>query len=234
MPSRKEEGLSESEGVLYGHKTDHVEIVENGIRFIVDIVSSQKTGFFLDQREMRRLVLSLAKNKKVLDCFSYTGGFSVYALKGGAERVDSVEISGPALDLAKENQRLNGYIGENNRFYQEDVFEFLRRYELAYDLVILDPPAFAKKKSEVISACRGYKDIHRLVFQKIPGQCLVLTFSCSRFVDESLFQKVVFQGALEASRNVRILQKHRMACDHPVNIFHPETDYLKGFLLIVE
>jgi len=234
LPSRREEGLADFEGVLYGEKVEIVEIYEDDLRFFVDIVRSQKTGFFLDQREMRKLVRSLAKERKVLDCFSYTGGFAVSALKGGAECADCLDISPQALKLAGENYRLNGFESENNHFYEADVFDFLRQKGLAHDFVILDPPAFAKKKNEVVQACRGYKDIHRLVFQKILPQSLVLTFSCSFFVEEELFQKVIFQAALEARRNVRIIQKHHMAYDHPINIFHPESDYLKGFLLHVE
>ncbi|MGB8953265.1 MAG: class I SAM-dependent rRNA methyltransferase [Candidatus Aminicenantales bacterium] len=234
LPSRREEGLDDFEGALSGEPPETVEIVENDVRFLVDIVRSQKTGFFLDQREMRKLVRSLGKNKKVLDCFSYTGGFSVQALKGGAESVDAVDASERAIELAEKNCSLNGLGSQNHHFYVADVFEFLRGQALPYDLVILDPPAFAKKKADVPQAFRGYRDIHRLVFQKIPPASLVLTFSCSYFFNESLFQKVIFQAARDASRNVRILQRHHQAYDHPVNIYHPEGNYLKGFLLYVE
>jgi 23S rRNA (cytosine1962-C5)-methyltransferase len=234
LPSRREEGLHDWEGLLAGEPVERVEILENGLRFIVDLIHSQKTGFYLDQRENRRLVGSLAKDRRVLNCFAYTGAFSVFALHGGAVCADSVETSETALELAKENCRLNGFQGEGNHFYAMDVFDFLRQHDLPYDLVILDPPAFAKKQGEVVRACRGYKDIHRIVFQKIPPGSLVLTFSCSFFVGEALFRQVIFQAAREARRNVRILQGHRQAYDHPVNVYHPESDYLKGYLLYVD
>ena len=234
LPSRREEGLLEWEGFLAGEPVERVEILENGLRFIVDLIHSQKTGFYLDQRENRRLVSSLADGRRVLNCFAYTGAFSVFALHGGAVSADSVETSGTALELAKENCRLNGFHGEGNHFYATDVFDFLRQHDLPYDLVILDPPAFAKKQGEVVRACRGYKDMHRIVFQKIPPGSLVLTFSCSFFVGEALFRQVVFQAAREAGRNVRILQSHHQAYDHPVNVYHPESDYLKGYLLYVD
>jgi 23S rRNA (cytosine1962-C5)-methyltransferase len=234
LPSRREEGLPDREGFLYGESLEQVEIAENGLRFIVDIARSQKTGFFLDQREMRTLVRSLSSGRRILDCFAYTGGFSVNALAGGAERVDAVDSSEQAASLAQKNIVLNGLAHDAFRFFTADVFQFLRERSLDYDFVILDPPAFAKKKGDVISACRGYKDINRLAFQKMPGSGLVLTFSCSFFVDEALFQKVIFEAALEAGRRVRILQRHRMAPDHPVSIYHPESHYLKGFLLYID
>lgn len=234
IPSRREEGLADFEGLLTGEMVDTIETLEDGVHFLVELSGSQKTGFFLDQREMRKLVRSHSRGKRVLDCFSYTGGFSVYALAGGAVNVDLVDTSDKALGLAKQNLKLNGFESEANHFYAADVFQFLRQQELSYDFVILDPPAFAKKKTDVKQACRGYKDINRLVFQKIPGRSLVLTFSCSFYVGEELFQKVVFQAAKEARRNVRIIQRHHLAYDHPISIFHPESDYLKGFLLFVD
>jgi len=183
---------------------------------------------------MRKLVRSLAEGRRVLNCFCYTGGFSVAALAGGATSVDSVDSSESALSLARQNFALNGYSESENRLVVADVFGFLRRDMPAYDFVILDPPAFAKKKTDVVPACRGYKDINRLALQKTRPQGLLLTLSCSHFVDESLFQQVVFQAAAEAGREVRIIQKHRLAYDHPVNIYHPESEYLKGFLLYVQ
>ena len=234
LPSRREEGLQDFEGLLYGEPIETVPILENGLKFLVDIPRSQKTGFFLDQREMRRLVGRLANGRRVLNAFSYTGAFSVYARWGGAKRVDSVDTSERAIELARQNLEINGLGTEKNHFFVEDVFEFLRREDLSYDFIILDPPAFAKKKSDVVQACRGYKDINRLALQKILPGSLLLTFSCSFFVDEILFQKVIFQAAQEASRRVRILQRHHLAFDHPVNVFHPEGAYLKGLLLYVE
>ena len=234
LPTRREEGLSDFEGLLYGERVETVEIKEEGLRFLVEIIGSQKTGFFLDLKEMRRLVRSLAKGRKVLNCFCYTGAFSIAALAGGALKVDSADSSERAIALAKRNFLLNGYSEEANGLFIEDVFELLRRRELPYDFIILDPPAFAKKKTDVIQACRGYKDINRLAMQKILPQGLLLTFSCSHFVDEALFQKVIFQAAAEAGRRVRLLQRHHLAYDHPVNIYHPESEYLKSFFLYIE
>lgn len=235
LPTRREEGLPMFDGPLQGPETaGTVEILENGLRFKVDVAHGQKTGFYLDQREMRVFARRLAAGRRVLNAFAYTGGFGVYAFAGGAASVDSVETSERAAALARENCALNGFGASPGRFLTADVFEFIRAEPLAYDLVVLDPPAFAKKKTEVVQACRGYKDIHRIIFQKVPAGSLVLTFSCSFFVDETLFRQVLFQAAREASRGVRILQRHHQAFDHPVNIYHPESDYLKGFLLEVE
>ena len=213
---------------------DRVRILEEGLPFWVSIARSQKTGFYLDQREMRKLVRGLAAGRHVLNAFAYTGSFSVYALKGGAVRADSVDSSENAIGLAQENFELNRLPADSGYFFTADIFEFLRGPDLDYDFIILDPPAFAKKKPDVVQACRGYKDINRLAIQKVRPKGLVLTFSCSHFVDESLFQKVVFQAAREADRRVRILQRHHQALDHPVNIYHPETEYLKGLLLYVD
>ncbi len=234
LPSRREEGLSDLEGTLHGEKVDRVRILEEGLPFWVSIAHSQKTGFYLDQREMRKLVRNFSAGRHVLNAFAYTGSFAIYALKGGAVRADSVDSSENAIDLAQENFELNRLPGDSGHFFVADIFEFLRKPDIDYDLIILDPPAFAKKKSDVIQACRGYKDINRLAIQKVRPQGLVLTFSCSHFVDKSLFQKVVFQAALEAGRHVQILQRHHQALDHPVNIYHPETEYLKGLLLYVD
>ncbi|MBX7223105.1 MAG: class I SAM-dependent rRNA methyltransferase [Blastocatellia bacterium] len=233
-PSRREEGLRSLEAVHWGEPVPSVEIRENGLRLAVNLETGQKTGFFLDQREMRSLVESFAQGRRVLNCFSYTGGFSVAALRGGAASVHSVDISESAIEEAKNNCALNGYSDEKNEFSVADVFTFLREKKNACNFVILDPPAFAKKKQDVIPACRGYKEINRLALAGVPSQSLVLTSSCSHHVDEKLFQQVVFQAAGEASRSVRILERHRLAPDHPVNIFHPEGSYLKSLLLYVE
>ena len=234
LPSRREEGLSDFEGLLHGEPPGRIEIMEHGLRFLIDVVHSQKTGFFLDQREMRRLAGGLSGGRNVLDCFSYSGGFSAHALKGGARSVVCVDVSETALDQARENIRLNGFDPERQTFIAQDVFQFLRDRDPACDLVILDPPAFAKKKSDVVRACRGYKDVNRLAMKKMPAQGLLLTCSCSHFVDEALFRQVIFQAAREADRNARILQGHRQAFDHPINVFHPESRYLKGFLLSLD
>lgn len=234
LPSRREEGLKDQQGWLKGTPQDEIEVRENGHRFLVRFEKSQKTGFFLDHREMRQWIKSLAINKRVLNAFAYSGGFSVYALAGGAKHVDSVDISEEAIQLAKLNVQMNGFQTDSQGFFIEDVFQFLRQKPLDYDLVILDPPAFAKKQKDVVPACRGYKDINRIAMQKMPPHSLLLTCSCSHYVNEELFQKVLFQAALEAGRFVRMIGRHRLAPDHPINLFHPESDYLKSFLLYVE
>lgn len=232
LPSRQEEGLADYQGALFGDvPANAVEVLENGLRFSVSILHGQKTGFFLDHREMREMVRGLAEGKKVLNCFSYTGGFSVYAAAGGAPLVDSVDISGAAIQTAERNMKLNGF--NPGGLHTEDVFNFLREKPLNYDLVILDPPAFAKRQKDVVAACRGYKDINRVALQKMPKGSLLLTSSCSYHVNEELFQTVVFQAAVEAGRTVKIIGRHRMAEDHPINICHPESDYLKSLVLSV-
>jgi 23S rRNA (cytosine1962-C5)-methyltransferase len=234
LPTRREEGLADFEGLLYGEEVREVTVHEDGHRFLVEIPGSQKTGFFLDLREMRRLVRSLASGRKFLNAFCYTGSFSVAALAGGAVSVHSVDSSPPALELAGRNLALNGFSAEHSRLDVADIFDFLRRPAPPYDFIILDPPAFAKKRSDIVPACRGYKDINRLAMQKIMPGGFLLTFSCSHFVDERLFRQVVFQAAAEAGRGARIIQKHRLAFDHPINIYHPESEYLKGLLLYLE
>jgi 23S rRNA (cytosine1962-C5)-methyltransferase len=234
LPARREEGLEDAVGWLAGEPVERVRILENGVPFWVAPAGGQKTGFFLDQRGSRRLVRECALGRRVLNAFAYTGSFSVCALLGGAVRADSIDTSASALALAKENFELNGLSSESGLFYAADVFEFLRAPALDHDFIILDPPAFAKKRTDVVAGCRGYKDINRLALQRVRAPGLVLTFSCSHFVDETLFQQVVFQAAHEAGRRVRIIQRHRQAFDHPVNIYQPETAYLKGFLLYVD
>jgi len=234
LPARREEGLGDVEALLAGEAVERVRILEGGISYWVVLTSGQKTGFYLDQRESRRLVRECAAGRRVLNTFAYTGSFSVCALLGGAVRADSVDSSAPAMALARENFELSGLPADAGLFFTADVFEFLREPALDHDFIILDPPAFAKKRTDVVAGCRGYKDINRLALQRVRAPGLVLTFSCSHFVDEGLFQQVVFQAAHEAGRRVRILQKHRQAFDHPVNIYQPETAYLKGFLLYVD
>jgi 23S rRNA (cytosine1962-C5)-methyltransferase len=227
--ARQMEGLSESIGLLYGNLIDHVEIEENGMRFTVSIVNGQKTGFFLDQREMRSQIAKIAKGKRVLNCFSYTGGFSLAALKGGALHVDSVDISKEACQLCDVNCQEFA----NHTSIQADVFNFLNQSALNYDLVILDPPAFAKKRSDLINACKGYKEINRKVIEKVPSSCILVTSSCSSYMDDSLFQNVLSQAASEANRFVRRIGSHIQAPDHPVSLFHPEGHYLKSQILII-
>lgn len=233
-PARKEEGLPPQEKTLLGSDIDEVEICENRLRYIVSLKESQKTGFFLDHREMRAWIRQLAPGKRVLNAFAYTGAFSVAAIAGGASHVDTVDISESAIAMARRNLQLNDAPSDRTDFYTADLFQFLRERPLPYDIVILDPPAFAKRQKDVVSACRGYKDLNRLAMQKMPEKSLLLTASCSYHVNEELFQKVLFQAACEAGRTVRIVGKHRLAPDHPINLCHPETHYLKSFLLYVE
>ena len=234
QPSRKEEGLKPVEQFHLGNGIEEVEIKENRLRFMVSITEGQKTGFFLDQREMRSVIQQISSGKRVLNCFSYTGGFSVYAAAGGAKSVVSLDISEKAVAMGQRNLELNHFSGENYRCLVGDVFEKLRSEKLDYDLVILDPPAFAKKQRDVNQACRGYKDINRLAMLKMPPQSVLLTCSCSYHVDAVLFRQVIFQAAVEAKRKVRILGFHRQAADHVLNLCHPEGDYLKSLLLYVD
>jgi 23S rRNA (cytosine1962-C5)-methyltransferase len=235
IPSRKEEGLNDFEGLVYGNPIDEIEILENGLSFIVSILEGQKTGFFLDHREMRQFIKALSPGKKVLNCFSYTGGFSVYAAAGGAVAVASVDISQKAIKMASRNMAINSFDKKiETQYFADDVFKFLREKDLDYNIIILDPPAFAKKQKDVVQACRGYKDINRIAMQKMPKNSFLLTSSCSHYVDEPLFQKVVFQASVEAQRQVKIIGRHQIAADHPINICHPESDYLKSLLLYVE
>ncbi|HSX26730.1 MAG TPA: class I SAM-dependent rRNA methyltransferase [Chlamydiales bacterium] len=229
---RKKEGLQEVRALLHGESLQEVEIIENGLRYSVDLLDGQKTGLFLDQREMRSLVRYLSPGKRVLNCFAYTGGFSIAALAGGAAHVDSVEISAKCEPRLQKNLTLNHLAG--HQFICADVFDHLKTTSWNYDLVILDPPAFVKKRDDIAKAFRAYKELNRHVLEKLPSGSLLLTCSCSYHVEESLFQNILFRAAHEAHRSVRILEKHRQAHDHPISIFHPESSYLKSFLLYVE
>jgi len=211
-----------------------VIVRENGVKLKVDFEKGQKTGFFLDQRVNRELAGTYCKGKKVLNTFCYTGGFSVYALQGGAEVVHSVDSSKDAIAMCEENVALNG-LSERHESFVADCFDYLKAAEpYYYDMIILDPPAFAKSARKVENATRGYKELNMLGFKRIKPGGLILTFSCSQNIDKLLFQKVVFGAAADVGRNVRILQQLGQPLDHPVNIFHPEGEYLKGLLLYVE
>ena len=213
-----------------------ITILERGLKYEIHLRGSQKTGLFLDQREMRSMVRSLAKGKTVLDCCSYVGGFSLNALKGGALAADAVDYDAEALAQANKHMEMNGVDLSTFASYKEDVFDFLRRRPLPrpYDFVILDPPAFAKRSADLEPAKKAYTDMNRMAMEVLQPGGLLLTCSCSYHMDPQTFQTVVFHAARQAKRFVRILQRHRMAFDHPVNIFHPETDYLKSLLLHVE
>lgn len=219
---------------LAGTHISPVDILENGLKFKVDFVEGQKTGFFIDQRDNRALLGQLSKDKKVLNAFSYSGGFSVYALAGGATDVHSLDISQSAMDMAVENIALN-FPDAPHKPIVQDCFEFLREMEANYyDIIVLDPPAFAKHARAVENASRGYKQINMHAFAKIKPGGLVFTFSCSQNISKDLFQKIVFGAAADAGRNVRIIHQLHQPADHPINIFHPEGEYLKGLVLWVE
>lgn len=211
---------------------DHVIVKENNILFSVDILKGQKTGFFLDQRENRKLLSEYSKGKKVLNCFSYTGGFSMYAIKGEAISVDSVDISKDATENARINGELND-LSKNHNPIAADCFEYLRKADKDYDVIILDPPAFCKNIRSVPQASRGYKDINLSAMKIIKPGGLLFTFSCSQHVSKDLFQKIVFGAAADSGRKVRIMHQLGQGPDHPINIYHPEGDYLKGLVLEV-
>lgn len=211
-----------------------VVAAENGIRFRINVETGQKTGFFIDQRVNREILGRFAKGKKVLNTFSYSGGFSLYALEHGAELVHSVDSSKDAIELCNQNVLENGYDPIRHQGYTSDVVEFMKQSDLDYDIVILDPPAFAKNAKAVQNAARGYKNLNLIALKKIKPGGLIFTFSCSQHIDKDLFRKIVFGAAADAGRNVRILQQLSQPEDHPINIYHPEGEYLKGLLLHIE
>ena len=219
---------------LSGGVAAPVIVRENDVTFAVDFVKGQKTGFFIDQRDNRKLLESYCEGKRVLNAFSYSGGFSVYALKGKAIEVCSLDISKDAIATAEENVRMNGY-DSNHKGIVKDCFEYLKDMEEnLFDIIVLDPPAFAKHARAVENASRGYKQINLRAFQKIRPNGIVFTFSCSQNISKDLFQKIVFSAAADARRNVRIIHQLHQPLDHPINIFHPEGEYLKGLVLSVE
>jgi 23S rRNA (cytosine1962-C5)-methyltransferase len=210
-----------------------VVVNEYGIQFQVDVETGQKTGFFIDQRENRKLLGEMSKGKKILNTFSYSGGFSIYALRAGAALVHSVDSSKEAIQLCENNVAINGY-QDRHKSYVMDVFDFMKQSTEDYDIIILDPPAFAKNARALPNATRGYKNLNLTAFQRIKPGGLIFTFSCSQHMDKDLFRKVIFGAASDARRNIRILQQLTQPQDHPINIYHPEGEYLKGLLLHVE
>lgn len=232
--AREREGLPERVGPASGKTPPStLEISEMGLRFIVDITTGQKTGFFLDQRSNRAYVEKLSRGMSVLNCFSYTGSFSIYCLRGGARRVISVEISPTACETAKENLILNGYSPEDHPVVRADVFTHLRETRDFFDMIILDPPAFAKTRKDVTKASRGYKDINLHAISHLKEGGLLVTFSCSNPIDESLFDKIVLSALRDTGRTAQLLQTLGASPDHPTNLAHPEGRYLKGLVLCV-
>ncbi len=225
------EGLEPNSGVLWGAEPPElVPFEESGFQFFADVREGQKSGFFFDQRDNRALIGGLCRGKNVLNCFSYSGAFSVYAAGGGAKRVVSVDSSADAIDMARVHLEKNGFAAKDFPCLQDDVFRYLREDDSAYDVIILDPPAFCKRKDQVTQAARGYKDINLLAFKKLVPGGLLFTASCSSFIDLDLFQKIIFGAAKDAGRPVRILKRTGHGADHPVSIYHPEGEYLKGIL----
>ena len=225
--------VSSEDGYLFG-KGGEKEVAEYGLRFKVDWVEGQKTGFFIDQRENRRLVQQFAQNRDVLNMFSYTGGFSFYAMKGGARLVHSVDSSAKAIELTNQNVELNFAGDDRHEAFAADAFEYMRDIKDKYDLIILDPPAFAKHRDAVQQALQAYKRINTRAFEQIRSGGIVFTFSCSQVVSKEKFREAVFSAAAISGRNVRILHQLTQPADHPVSIYHPEGEYLKGLVLYVE
>lgn len=237
---RELEGLSQGKG---WYKADFLpecaspltQIVENGIRYTVDVENGQKTGFFLDQKYNRLAVAKLAKGKKVLDCFTHTGSFALNAAKGGAAHVTAVDVSQSAVDMAKENAMTNG-LAENMDFICEDVFDLLPRLaeeRAAYDFIILDPPAFTKSRKTIRNAQRGYKEINYRAMKILPRGGFLATCSCSHFMENELFVKMLISAAQEAGRELKLIEARRQSPDHPTLLNVPETDYLKFYLFQV-
>ena len=225
--------LEQENCFLLGGDTNDIA-VENGLKFHVDWLKGQKTGFFVDQRDNRRLLQQYANGKKVLNMFCYTGGFSFYAMRGNAQLVHSVDSSQKAIDLTNANISLNFPGDSRHQAFAEDAFKFLDNMDTPYDLIVLDPPAFAKHKDALRNALKGYTRLNKKAFEKIKPGGILFTFSCSQAVNKDQFRTAVFTAAAAAKRNVRILHQLHQPADHPINIYHPEGEYLKGLVLYVE
>ncbi len=232
---RREEKLPTIRQTLSGDEvSENVEILENGMRFLADVSGGQKTGFFLDQRDNRALAKTLAQDKSVLNGFAYSGGFTVAALKGGASSVVSVDSSKPALEIARKNMALNDFAVDDAAFVAADMFQYLRENDATYDMIVLDPPAFAKHRRDVGRASRAYKDVNMKAMQRLNSGGLIFTCSCSQHISPDLFQKVLFAAATDANVSAKILLERGHSPDHPINIYHPEGRYLHAFLLQIE
>lgn len=225
--------LGQENGFLYGGSEENTA-VENGLKFHVDWLKGQKTGFFVDQRDNRLLLETYSKDKKVLNMFCYTGGFSFYAMRGGALQVHSVDSSAKAIELTKRNVELNFPGDKRHEAFCEDAFKYLDKAGGDYDLIILDPPAFAKHRAALRNALKGYTRLNVKAFEKMKPGGILFTFSCSQVVTKDNFRNAVFTAAAMAGRNVRILHQLHQPADHPINIYHPEGEYLKGLVLYVE
>ena len=229
--TREEEGLPQRSGLLYGKEIpDHVEVEEYGSRFYIDVIRGQKTGFYLDQRENRHAVRGVSGGKRILDCFCYTGAFSIHGAAGGAKEIVLVDSSEDALDRAAVHFDLNDLREVSRRFIRGNVFEIIRTLDPGYDIVLLDPPPFAKKKGHVSNASRGYKELNLQAFRLLKKDGLLFTFSFSHHMSFDLFQKIVFAAALDARRDVQVVSRRGHPVDHPISLYHPEGEYLKGFI----
>ena len=220
-------------GYLYGQAKSFIAL-ENGLKFNVDWLEGQKTGFFIDQRENRSLLEKYARDKSVLNMFCYTGGFSFYAMRGGAHSVHSVDVSARAIELARQNVELNFPGDPRHEAFAEEAFRFLEHSYDKYDLIILDPPAFAKHQNVLNNAIQGYKKLNRKGIEVIKPGGIIFTFSCSQVMTKELFRQTVFTAAANTGRKVSILHQLTQPADHPINIYHPEGEYLKGLVLYVE
>ena len=225
--------LGQENEFLLGASKDDVAL-ENGLKFHVDWLKGQKTGFFIDQRENRCLLEKYAQGRSVLNMFCYTGGFSVYAMRGGAKLVHSVDSSAKAIELTNANIQMNFPNDERHASFCDDAFKFLDSHDAQYDLMVLDPPAFAKHRGALRNALTGYTRLNLKGFERIKPGGILFTFSCSQVVTKDNFRNAVFTAAAQAGRNVRILHQLHQPADHPVNIYHPEGEYLKGLVLYVE
>jgi 23S rRNA (cytosine1962-C5)-methyltransferase len=230
---RKKEGMALTQGPVCGElPPDLLTIEEHGMKLLVDIKAGHKTGYYLDQRDSRFATRRYVKDKRVLNCFSYTGGFAVSALLGGCREVISVDTSEEALAIARQNVTLNQQDLSRAQFVRDDVFKLLRRYREqgeTFDVIVMDPPKFVENKNQLAGACRGYKDINLLALQLINPGGILLTFSCSGLMASDLFQKIVADAAVDAGRDVQFIEQFRQAADHPVIASYPEGLYLKGF-----
>jgi 23S rRNA (cytosine1962-C5)-methyltransferase len=233
--ARAREGLEASSGTLCGEEPPaEIEISENGCRYLVDVRGGHKTGFYLDQRDNRAAVAAVAKGREVLNVFSYTGGFGVAAMRGGAASVENLDISHDAMEMCRRNFALNGDLCPA-AFTEGNAFEVLRKFRdsrRSFDLIVLDPPKFADSRGKLMGALRGYKDMNLLAMKLLRKGGLLATFSCSGLVTPDLFRKVVQEAALDSGRDVRILRQFRQAPDHTESVFFPEGLYLKGLLLV--
>ena len=231
-PARAHEGLGELRQALHKKPGSRVKITEYGHSFLIDPVQGQKTGFYLDQRENRRLAANWTfKKARALNLFSYSGAFTVYLARAGAAHVVSVDSSEKAIALAGENLAENGLSAKDHPLVTADVFDYLRECDEEFDLIVIDPPPFARRSSHVRKASRAYKDINRLGLSRLAAGGLMFTFSCSGHVGQRLFQQIVFSAALEAGKEMRVLAHLGTGPDHPVSLYHPEGEYLKGFML---